>query len=82
MLKLGASFHITPHDELFTSYSRGDFGNVKMGNSDASKTLGIGDIWFETNLKYELLPKDVRYVPDMCLNLISIGKLDDEGFVN
>jgi len=26
--------------------------------------------------------KDVRHVPDMCLNLISAGKLDDAGLVN
>jgi len=26
--------------------------------------------------------KDVRHVPDMCLNLISAGKLDDVGLVN
>ena len=82
MLDSGASFHVTPHDEFFTYYSRGDFGNIKMGNSGASKIMGIGDIWLETNLGYKLLLKDVKHVPDMYPNLISIGKFDDEGVVS
>lgn len=27
----GASFHVTPHEEFFSSYQKGDFGMVKMG---------------------------------------------------
>ena len=43
--------------------------------------MGIGDICLET-LGSKLILKDVRHVPDIRLNLISAGKLDDEGFVN
>ena len=31
---------------------------------------------------FNLVLKDVRYVIDICLNLISIGKLDDDGYNN
>ena len=49
MIYSGASFHVTPHIELFTSYSRGNCDNVKMGNSGASKIVGVGDIgWRQT----------------------------------
>ncbi|RVX08547.1 Retrovirus-related Pol polyprotein from transposon TNT 1-94 [Vitis vinifera] len=53
-----------------------------MGNSGASKIVGIGDIFLETSIGNKLVLKDVRYVPNIHLNLISIGRLDDEGFTN
>lgn len=78
----GASFHITPHEWLFTSYQKGNFGTVKMGNQVTSKIIGIGDVHLKTNTGCKLILKDVRHVPDMRLNLISAGKLDDAGLVN
>ena len=82
MISYGASFYVTPHNELFTSYSKGDYGNIKMGNIGASKIVGIGDIWLETNLGSKLLLKHVKHALNMCLNLISTSRLDDEGFTS
>ena len=53
-----------------------------MGNSGVSKIVGIGDVFLETSIRNKLVLKDVRHVPDIRLNLISIGRLDDEGFTN
>ncbi|GMP79351.1 hypothetical protein CsSME_00034932 [Camellia sinensis var. sinensis] len=53
-----------------------------MGNEGLSKIIGMGDVCLETNLGCKLLLKDVRHVPDIRLNLISTGKLDDEGYNN
>ncbi|KAL6333181.1 hypothetical protein AAG906_028364 [Vitis piasezkii] len=53
-----------------------------MGNSGASKIVGVGDIFLETSIENKLVLKDVRHVPNICLNLISTSKLDDEGFTN
>ena len=53
-----------------------------MGNSGVSKIVGIGDICLETSIGNKLVLKDVRHVPDIRLNLISIGRLDDEVFTN
>ena len=53
-----------------------------MGNDIASKIIGIGNIYLETNLGCRLLLKDVRHVPDIRLNLISTGMLDDDGYNN
>lgn len=36
----------------------------------------------ETSVGYELLHKDVKHVLDVCLILISAGKLDDDGYSN
>lgn len=73
----GASYHVTLRREFFSTYTQGDFGRVRMGNDDASKIIGIGDIYIEINLGSMLLLKDVRHVPDIRLNLISTGMLDD-----
>ena len=54
MVDYGASFHITPSREWFSSYTASDYGYVKL--------------------------TDVQHVPDINLNLISIGRLDDEGY--
>ena len=51
-----------------------------MGNSGVSKIVGIGDVFLETFIGNKLVLKDVRHVLDICLNLISTGRLDDEGF--
>jgi len=76
------SFHVTPHENYFSSYQNGDFGIVKMGNQLSSKIIGIGDITMTTSTGCKLVLKDVRHVRDMRLNLISAGKLDDTGLVN
>ena len=78
----GASFHVTSHNDFFTSYKTGDFGNVRMGNSGVSKIVGIGDVCLKNSVGNKLELKDVRHVPDIRLNLISTGKLNDEGFTN
>ncbi|KAM1487717.1 hypothetical protein ACFX2I_001756 [Malus domestica] len=76
----GASFHATSKREFFSTYKEGDFGIVKMGNESYSKILGIGDICLRTNLGCQLMLKDVRHIPDIRLNLISIGTLDRQGY--
>ena len=71
----GASFHVTLHGNFFSTYCSSDFGSVKLGNSDASKIVGIGDICLETNQGLRLVLKDVRHVPVICLNSISIDSM-------
>ena len=53
-----------------------------MGNDGASKIIGMGDVSLKTNTGCELLLKNVRHVSEMRLNLISVGKLDDEGYAS
>ena len=78
----GASIHVTPRKEFFTSYTSGDFGVLKMGNDGVAKVIGVGDVCLETNVKVKLLLKDVKHALDVRLNLISGKKLDDEGCIN
>ena len=77
-----ASYHATPHSDIFTTYTTGDFGTVKMGNSTFSSIVGIGDIHIKTGVGCTMVLKDVRHVPDLRLNLISVNALDQQGYDN
>jgi hypothetical protein len=46
-----ASYHATPHMELFTSYKSGKFGVVYMGNQGTSNIVGIDDVCIEISMK-------------------------------
>ncbi|RVW62457.1 Retrovirus-related Pol polyprotein from transposon TNT 1-94 [Vitis vinifera] len=78
----GASIHATPRKDFFTSYTSGDFGSVRMGNDGSAKAIGMGDLRLETSNGTMLTLKNVKHIPDIRMNLISTGKLDDEGFCN
>ena len=80
MVDSGASYHLTPDRKCFSSYRAGDHGVVKMGNEGACRIVGIGDVCLTTSTGHKLLLKDVRHVSEVCLNLISAGRLDDEGY--
>ena len=67
---------------MFSSYAGGDFGKVKMANHGVTEVVGIGNIIMTTDMGCKLVLKDVRHVPDIRLNIISAGKLDDEGYTN
>ena len=73
---------MTSRRDFFSSYTPENFGDVRMGNEDSSKVAGKGDVCLETENGTRLVLKDVRHIPDMRLNLISVGKLDDEGYYN
>ena len=65
-----ALYHATPNKEFFTVYKVGDFCKVKMGNSNNANIVGVGDVCIQTKIGCTLTLKDVRLVPDLCLNLI------------
>lgn len=77
-----ATLHMTPRKELFTSFKSGNFGKLRIGNDAVSEVAGIGDVCLKTQMGTTLLLKDVRYAPDVRLNLISVHRLDDEGYEN
>ena len=77
-----AFVHATSWENFFTSYTRGDFGSVKMGNNNMAKVIGFGDVILETDSGSRLVLKNVKHVPDIRVNIISTRKLDDEGYCN
>ena len=78
-IELGASCHATPHRKLFHDYVQGDFGHVLLGDDEPYKIVGKGKVRITLNNGSEWMLKDVRQIPAMKINLISIGKLGDSG---
>ncbi|KAL6331686.1 hypothetical protein AAG906_014336 [Vitis piasezkii] len=78
----GASIHATPWKDFYKSYTSGDFGSVRMSNDGSAKAIGMGDVRLETSNGIVLILKNVKHIPDIRMNLISTGKLDDERFCN
>ena len=62
---------MTSRREFFSSYTPGNFGDVRIGNEDSSKVAGKGDVYLETENGTRLVLRDVRHISDMRLNLIS-----------
>ena len=78
----GATSHVTSRKDFFSSYTPSDFGTLSMGNETVSRVVGIGTIFLETSGATKLVLNIAKHAPDICLLLISIGVLDDEGYVS
>lgn len=78
----GAASHVTSRKEFFSSYTQGDFGTLSMGNETVSRVAGVGTICLETSIGTKLVLNNVKHAPDVRLHLISVGVLDDEGYVS
>ena len=75
----GASFHVTPHREWFSSYAV-THGTVKLGDSYKLDIQGIGDVKLAMSNGMEFVLHNVRHVPQITKSLISAGQLDDLGY--
>jgi hypothetical protein len=80
LLDSGASNHMCLHRHWFITYQSIDDGIVYMGNDILCKVVGIGSIrikMFDGTVK---ILTDVRHVPELRKNLISLGVLDTGGY--
>ena len=77
----GASFHATPDRKHFHDYVQGYFGQVRLGDDKPCKIIGRGTIFIKQQNGNKWLLKEVRHVPDLKKNIISIGHLGGEGCV-
>ncbi|KAL6493219.1 hypothetical protein OROGR_032978 [Orobanche gracilis] len=79
ILDSGCTFHMYPHKGLFTTFELVDSGVVLMGNDAQCKVAGIGTIQIKTHDDIVRTFSNVRYVPDLKRNLISLGTLESLG---
>ena len=70
----------TPEHRIVPPDSRLEVLRVRMGNEGACRIVGIGDVRLTMSTRCRLLLKEVRHVPEVRLNLMSAGWLDDEGY--
>lgn len=79
ILDFGCSFHMFPNKEFFKNLVSVDGGKVLLGNNLAYKVAGIRTVSLKM---YDGVMRDlsnVRYVPDLKRNLISLGVIDQLG---
>ncbi|CAM8968208.1 unnamed protein product [Rhodiola kirilowii] len=75
----GCSFHMCPVISWFVDLTDAPAENVLMGNNNVCKVIGIGTVKLKLENGKEILLTQVRCVPGLKRNLISLGTLDDNG---
>ena len=76
----GCSYHMTSNGGWFEDYKETNGGQVLLGNNSPCKVIGIGSVRIKTHDGLERVLPDVRHVPELKRNLISLGMLDQHGF--
>ena len=80
ILDTGCSFHMTPRKELFVELQEVTAaGKVRMANNSLTEVKGIGSIRFQNPDGTTFLLHEVRYMPGIGRNLISLGTLENKG---
>ena len=80
LLDSGASHHMIPHRNWFSSYETVDGSSVFMGNNASCQTVGIDNVKIKMYDGTIKTLSDVRHVPDLKKNLIYLGVLDLHGY--
>lgn len=73
------SFHMCPIKNWFENYQEVNGGKVIMGNNAMCRITGIGNVKLKLNDDTVRIVTNVRHVPEMKRNLISLGMLESEG---
>ena len=81
ILDSGCSYHMCPHREWFDTYKSWNGGEILMGNDAVCKSIGMGTIKIKMWDGVVRTLNEVRHVPALKKNLISLGVLDSNGYV-
>ncbi|KAK2969092.1 hypothetical protein RJ640_013779 [Escallonia rubra] len=76
----GALIHCTPHRDCFSDYVHGDYGHVTVGNGYRCSIVGKGKVEIKLSNGGTLILNDVRHIPELRKNFISVSGLDREGY--
>jgi hypothetical protein len=74
------SFHVTPNRDWFDTYRSINSGIVTMGTSVHCKITGIGNIIIKMFDGVVKTLCNVKHVPEVEKNLISLDTLDSNGY--
>ena len=81
ILDSGFTFNITPNRAWFEELKLGDKGVVLLGNNRPCKVQGVGYVRLKLQNDIEKVLTNVRYIPERKSNLISLGMLDELGYL-
>ena len=73
-----ASFHTTPSKDLLSNYISGRFWKVYLADEKSLDIVGRDDIDIKTSSGSLWTLHNVKHIPTLKRNLISIRQLDDE----
>lgn len=80
IMDTGCSYHMTHKKEWFEDLDENADGAVRMGNKTVSKVKGVGTIRIKNEDGLTVLLTNVRYIPDMDRNLLSLGTFEKAGY--
>ncbi|KAL5858125.1 hypothetical protein ACOSQ3_005583 [Xanthoceras sorbifolium] len=80
ILDTACSFHMCPNRDYFSTYKSVQGGVVLMGNNHACKIAGMGTVKIKMHDGVIRTLTDVRHIPDLKRNLISLSTLDSNGY--
>ncbi|KAG7598335.1 Reverse transcriptase RNA-dependent DNA polymerase [Arabidopsis suecica] len=80
IMDTGCSYHMCHKKEWFEDMIETAGGSVRMGNKTVSKVKGIGSIRIKNESDMDFVLINVRYIPDMDRNLLSLGTFEKAGY--
>lgn len=79
ILDSGCSFHMCPCRSWFTDLVEGSHGSVMLGNDQVCKVMVIGTVKLKLIDGFIRILTEVRFIPQLKRNLISLGALEAKG---
>ena len=81
ILDSGCTFHMTPNKSWFEDFNQDEGEMVLLGNNKPCKVEGVESVRIKMYNGVEKVLENVRYIPELKRNLISLGMLDELGYV-
>nr|GEZ33770.1 retrovirus-related Pol polyprotein from transposon TNT 1-94 [Tanacetum cinerariifolium] len=78
----GGSFYMTPRRDFLFDFKEFNGGTVLLGDNRACAIIGIGNVRVQIKDCSSFVLENVRYIPELKRNLISLGTLDREGYTD
>ncbi|XP_073309973.1 uncharacterized protein [Primulina huaijiensis] len=75
----GASNHMTGHRDKFQELDEAVTGRVKFGDGSTIQIMGKGTVVFDCKNGDQKVLQEVYYIPKLCSNIISLGKMTEDG---
>ena len=79
----GASRHMSPFREQFVTYQKIDARPITAANNRVFHAIGMGDLEIDVPngaTSSRVLLKDALHAPDLCLTVVSIGRIIKAGY--
>lgn len=82
ILDSGATNHMTPQRQVFSTYESIDGKKIFMGDNGCVEAIGIGNVVVQSEVdghERKITMRNVLHVPKLHSNLLSVSKLVNEG---